>query len=264
MRTVKRHPRIALAVLFVAATLVVSAILTTSLVPALLVVKSKPAPESPAGNDTTSGLGSDFAMSRNNLKQIVLAMHNYHDTYGHMPPAVVYSKDGKTPLYSWRVELLPFIEEGDLYIQFHRDEPWNSEHNLALLRKMPAIYASPKGLEGQEAFTTFYQVFVGPQNEAPFEGNRQPKMPAAFADGTSNTFLIVESGNPVLWTKPEDTPYSSKGPLPKLGGIFKEGFNAALADGSVRFIKRTTSEKTIRAVITPAGGEILPPDWDQP
>jgi hypothetical protein len=200
--------------------------------------------------------------SRNNLKQLAIAMHNYNATFGHMPPAVVYSKDGKTPLYSWRVELLPFLEEGDLYALFHRDEPWNSEHNLALLMKMPKIYASPKKIEGQEEFTTFYQVFVGPQNEAPFEGNRQPKMPASFADGTGNTFLIVEAGDPVLWTKPDDIPYSSKGPLPKLGGIFKEGFNAALANGSVRFVKRAVNEKTIRAAITPAGGELLGDDWE--
>jgi hypothetical protein len=87
-------------------------------------------------------------------------------------------------------------------------------------------------------------------------------MPASFADGTANTFLIVEAGDPVLWTKPDDIPYASKAPLPKLGGIFKEGFSAALADGSVRFVKRSVSEKTIRAAITPAGGELLGADWD--
>jgi hypothetical protein len=200
--------------------------------------------------------------SRDNLKQLTLAMHAYHDTYGHTPPAVVYSKDGKTPLYSWRVELLPFLEEDDLYMQFHLEEPWNSAHNLALLKRRPKVFASPKKIEGQEEFTTFYQVFVGPQNEAPFEGRRQLKMPASFPDGTANTFLIVEAGDPVLWTKPDDIPYSCKGPLPKLGGIFKEGFNAALADGSMRFIKRSVSEKTIRAAITPAGGELQGEDWD--
>src|SRR5207244_5467397 len=73
-------------------------------------------------------------------------MHNYHDTYGTFPPHAIYSKDGK-PLLSWRVAILPFIEQDALYKQFHVDEPWDSAHNKKLMQQLPRIYASPKDLQ---------------------------------------------------------------------------------------------------------------------
>jgi hypothetical protein len=71
-------------------------------------------------------------------------MVNYHDAHGRLPPAVVYGKDGK-PLYSWRVLLLPYLDEQELYQQFQLDEPWDSPHNLQLLPRMPGFYAPPSG-----------------------------------------------------------------------------------------------------------------------
>ncbi len=82
--------------------------------------------------------------SQNNLKQIGLAMHNYHATNNMLPPHATYDKNGK-PLLSWRVFILPYIEQQDLYKQFHLDEPWDSEHNKKLLAKMPVIYAFSRG-----------------------------------------------------------------------------------------------------------------------
>src|SRR5262249_54155708 len=74
------------------------------------------------------------AQGQNNLKQIALAMHNYNDAYnGKLPAHAIYSKDGKKPLLSWRVAILPFIEQDNLYQQFHLDEPWDSEHNKKLI-----------------------------------------------------------------------------------------------------------------------------------
>src|SRR5207249_2796575 len=77
-------------------------------------------------------------VSQNNLKQIGLAMHNYHDTYRHFPPQALTDKNGK-PLLSWRVAVLPFIEQDNLYRQFKLDEPWDSEHNRKLLERMPKL-----------------------------------------------------------------------------------------------------------------------------
>ena len=88
--------------------------------------------------------------SGNNLKQIALAMHNYHDVHTHFPPQAIRSKEGK-PLLSWRVAILPYLEAGNLYEQFHLDEPWDSEHNKALIAKMPATYASPALSEALKA-----------------------------------------------------------------------------------------------------------------
>src|SRR5262249_51180323 len=90
-----------------------------------------------------------------NLKAIAVAMHAYHDEHGYFPPAASYGKDGK-PLLSWRVSLLPDLNEGDLYKQFHLAEPWDSPHNKTLLAKMPKVYRIP-GI-GDET-STFYQVF---------------------------------------------------------------------------------------------------------
>src|SRR5947209_4748780 len=119
-------------------------------------------------------------------------MHNYHDTHGQLPPAVVYGADG-TPLYSWRVLILPYIEQQELYQQFHLDEPWDSPHNRALLPLMPRTYAAP----GRKArllppYHTVIHVFVG--QGAAFEGREGLRLPGDFPDGTSNTLLFVEAG----------------------------------------------------------------------
>jgi hypothetical protein len=193
--------------------------------------------------------------SANNLRLLALAMHMYHDTYGHFPPAAVYSKEGK-PLYSWRVLLLPYLEEEQLYKQFKLDEPWDSEHNRPLLARMPKVYALPAG-QGKEPHATFYQGFVGPR--AAFEG-KEGKRLADFTDGTSNTLLIAEAAEAVPWTKPVDLPYDAKKPLPKLGGPGQDYFNAAFADGAVRAIKKNIGKEVLRALITRNGNEAINPD----
>jgi len=191
--------------------------------------------------------------SSNNLKQMALAFHNYHDTYGTFPPATVYSKDGKTPLYSWRVAILPFIEEGKLYKEFKLDEAWDSDNNKKLLEKMPKTYAPVTG-KPKDKTTTHYQVIVG--GGAMFEEKKKLRI-ADVTDGLSNTLMVVEAEEPVPWSKPADLTYDPKKELPKFGGQFKEGFNAAFADGAARFIKKDNDEQLLRALITRNGGEAV-------
>src|SRR6516165_3014449 len=128
-------------------------------------------------------------------------MHTYNDQYGSLPSAAICDKDGK-PLLSWRVSLLPFLEDQGLYQQFRLDEPWDSPHNLQLLPRMPRVYAPFNGKRTPEPYTTYYQVFVG--KGAAFETRKGLRLSQDFPDGTSKTFLIVEAGEPVPWTKPED------------------------------------------------------------
>jgi RNA polymerase sigma factor (sigma-70 family) len=192
--------------------------------------------------------------SMNNLKQMVLAMHNYHGTYGRFPPAAITDAEGK-PLLSWRVAILPYIEGDALYREFKLDEPWNSEHNKKLLARMPPVYAPTKA-KAKERFTTFYQVFTGPGT--PFEDAKGNRI-ADITDGTSNTIMAVEAEHAVPWTKPEDLPFDPNKPLPKLGGDNSEGILAAFCDGSVRFISKAVEEKTLRALITRNGGESVNP-----
>jgi prepilin-type processing-associated H-X9-DG protein len=196
---------------------------------------------------------ADLLRSVNNLKSLALAMHNFHDANGHFPPAAVYNRAGK-PLLSWRVLLLPYLDEEKLFREFKLDEPWDSPHNKKLVSRMPAVFAAPRG-KGKESRSTVYQVFNGPNTI--FQGPRPGRI-ADITDGTANTILIVEAAEPVPWTKPADLPYAPKKPLPKVGGLFKKGFNAAFADGSVHFIKYNIDEKVMRLLITCNDGQVIP------
>jgi hypothetical protein len=203
---------------------------------------------------------ADRKRSQNNLKQIALAFHNYDAAYGAFPGPAIYSKEGKA-LLSWRVAILPFIEQGTLYKTFRFDEAWDSAHNKKLLKKMPKIYGLPKVKVSPE-YGTFYRVFTGP--DTPFNpattkrGQASIGLPITrIVDGTSNTFLVVEAGEAVPWSKPDELVYHARKLVPRLGGLFREGFHAAYADGSVKFIDPKIKEKLLRALITHAGGEVV-------
>jgi hypothetical protein len=158
----------------------------------LLAAPARKEKEQPPGPITPEQL----ADSSTNLKQIVLGFHNYNDTYGVLPTNQL-SKDQK-PLLSWRVQILPFIEEDNLYKQFKLDEPWDSENNKKLIEKMPMLYAPVRGKV--EPGMTFYQTFTGKHGWMKAGAN----IPNAFPDGTSNTFICAEAAKPVIWTKPDD------------------------------------------------------------
>ncbi len=114
-----------------------------------------------------------------NLKRIALAMHNYHDMHGSFPPSATYAADG-TPLLSWRVALLPYLDEDTLYKQFRHNEPWDSKHNRRLLARMPAVFRVPL-LQPEGATATYYQVIVG--NGCVFEEPRPGGAPGFMGPG---------------------------------------------------------------------------------
>ncbi len=191
--------------------------------------------------------------SVNNLKQLMLAMHNHHATFKRFPPQAIKDKNGK-PLLSWRVKLLPYLDENALYEQFHLDEPWDSEHNRQLISQMPLVYRSPNlSLDGKT-------IYLGIEHEdAVFPKNGDGLGLRNITDGTSNTLAMVEADadHAVIWTKPEDLEFDPADPMKGLGNLRPGGFNAGMCDGSVRFIANTIDPDMLRALITIGGGEVV-------
>jgi Protein of unknown function (DUF1559) len=202
-------------------------------------------------------LNAQRTQSMNNLKQLVLAMHNYHSTYQSFPAHATKNKEGKA-LLSWRVHLLPFLAQDKLYKEFHLDEPWDSEHNKKLIARMPDVFASPTNPKLAADGKTTYLVPFG--KDTLFAGFKGMKI-TEITDGTSNTIMLVDADDDhaVIWTKPEDLKYDAKEPLKGLGFKYDGSFLSAFADGSVHALKKSIDKDTLRALFTPNGGEAVTP-----
>ena len=195
--------------------------------------------------------------SSNNLKLILLAMHNYHDVYRHFPAAYGMKKDG-TKLLSWRVYLLPQLDEFALYKEFHLDEPWDSEHNKKLIPRMPKFFASPSLPE--ELAKKGMASYVVPVGEKTiFEGSEATSF-AKVTDGTSNTIGVLEADaeHAVIWTKPDDLKIDWKEAKKGLH-FWKSGassvFLAAFGDGSVHALSEKLDPATLKRLLQMNDGE---------
>ncbi len=203
------------------------------------------------------------AQDQNNLRQIGFALHAHHDVYNRFPAAGLTSPpnrpNGKA-LLSWRVAILPYLDENALYNQFKLDEPWDGPNNKKLLAQMPKVYARPGGTS--EPGKTHYKVFATPETAFPHSmfGRTQGRRMAEVQDGTSNTIMVVEATDPVEWTKPDDLEFSATAPFPRLGLPGAAGFNALMGDGTVRFIPHTTRPATIRIMVGADDGVPNPPE----
>lgn len=192
------------------------------------------------------------SMSTNNLKQIGLAMHNFHDTRSHFPQAATVDDEGKSML-SWRVQILPYLEYANLYDQFHHDEPWDSEHNKALIDKMPEVYRGPGSKA--KAGHTVYQVIDA--KGSVFEGSEKRSF-RDITDGSSNTFMAIETTDEkaVIWTKPDDLKPDGMKPISGLK-IRGDGFLALFCDGSVRKLSEKLPADLFQKFIVRDDGEAI-------
>ncbi|HEY2839442.1 MAG TPA: DUF1559 domain-containing protein [Pirellulales bacterium] len=194
---------------------------------------------------------AQLAQSSNNMKQIALAFHTFHDANSSFPAAYTADKDGKR-LLSWRVTLLQYIDK-KLYDEFHQDEPWDSEHNKKLIERMPTVFKNPS-LDGEAyAGKTTYLVPTGAGTM--FVGAKAPGL-QEITDGTSNTIMLVEADaeRAVPWTKPDDLEIDPKQLFAGLEKLRPEGFLACLADGSVRTIRRSLDAEMLRRLFDPKDG----------
>ncbi len=188
---------------------------------------------------------------KNNLKHIALALHTYESTFRAFPGAGK-SAAGKAGL-SWRVHVLPYLDQAPLYQKFNLNEPWDSETNKALIEQMPEIFKT-EGVE--EPGKTSIHVITGPG--APFAKDAAPKI-AEFTDGASNTILTVVAGPDTaeIWTKPGGLDFDPKDPLKALGKLAGDTFLALLCDGSVRSISVKIEAENLRRLFQLADGEVI-------
>lgn len=193
------------------------------------------------------------SQSSHNLKQVGLAMHNFHDVYGRLPAAGAANPAdpaGGAGL-SWRVHVLPFIGEQSLYKQFHLDEPWDSPHNKSLIPQMPLAYASPNFTD--KPGHTIYLAVAGdpaaPWN-TPFTHGGDPLRFGDIPDGLGNTIFVVEAdpSEAVPWTKPDDLEIDPRDPHQGLGNLRPGGFLAAFGDGHTDFISNYEDDALLRSM----------------
>ncbi|TWT85429.1 Regulatory protein BlaR1 [Posidoniimonas polymericola] len=208
---------------------------------------------------TAARVAARRSQSANNLKQLGLAMLNYESTYGHYPAALNYEyvdpetneKKRSPHPHSWRVAILPFLDEQALYDLYRFDEPWDSEANMKIANTLVPVMIDPSATTSDYAS---YFVPVGKQTMFPGE---QAVRIREVTDGTSKTILIVEAKRDIPWTKPEDIEIPADGPLPEFGGHYNGFFLRALADGSVRDTPTDTDPKLLRAMLTRNGEEVF-------
>ncbi|WP_339728453.1 DUF1559 domain-containing protein [uncultured Gimesia sp.] len=199
-----------------------------------------------------SGSQKVKASELDNMKKIGRAFHDYHDSFTRFPPADAHLVDGK-PLLSWRVHLLPFLGQAEIYKQFNLQEPWDSPQNSALLEKMPAVFqCTGVNKPGYTSIMTFSG------EGTPFPGGRGIRL-RDITDGSSNTLLCVKAGpdKAIPWTKPVDLPFNSGNPFSALGQSPNGSFLSAAADGSVRNITSDLPAQTLRNLIQHQDGNPL-------
>ncbi len=200
--------------------------------------------------------GQKLRKDSNNLKIIGLAAHNYHDANGSLPKP--YNDDmSRAPggdlsnKLSWRVTILPYIEQDNIYRQFRMDEPWDSQTNRPHAdRPIPYYSDAETPADPTTRLRCFYD------NGAMFDTRTRMSL-VSITDGTSNTIMYVQGGDKVTWSRFQEYRYDPKSPLPQLGKPNKPTFMMVMGDGSIRTMRKDMSETTLRAMITANGGEVV-------
>ncbi|GIW94813.1 MAG: hypothetical protein KatS3mg110_2854 [Pirellulaceae bacterium] len=187
-----------------------------------------------------------FQIAAGNLERIAQAFDRYHNEHGAYPPAAITIAGRK--LLSWRVTLLPYLGYEQLYRQFRLNEPWNSAHNRKLLPLIPDVYRLP----GSQTDRTHCLAVVGESYALRWQHGR---LADEFTDGAENTAMLVEVPEKlaVPWTQPAD--FEPSYPLPALGCLRDDGFLVLWASGNVGWIRSSTPQHLLKAMLTRDAGE---------
>ncbi len=184
---------------------------------------------------------------KNNLKQIALALHTYHDAYGSFPPAYLADDNGK-PMHSWRVLILPFIEQRALYDRYDFTKPWDAPENRNVLDKMPDIFKCPSHGNTGRGNTTHYAAVTGPN--CTFDGTKALRI-RDIKDGAANVVMVGEAvGAEIPWTSPVDIDITQHPALGNPNGFSSDHNTGDIcqfvcADGHVVVVSKKVDQQTL-------------------
>ncbi|QDU95331.1 DUF1559 domain-containing protein [Lignipirellula cremea] len=200
------------------------------------------------------------AQCDNNLKQIGIALHMYHEAHRSFPPAFITDENGK-PMHSWRVLILPYMEQAGLHNQYDFDEPWDGPNNRQLMERCPSVFRCPS--DPGDPSSTLYQVVVGPGTG--WKANAGTKI-QDITDGTSRSIAVFEADGPGRnWLDPtaltldevlpaaEKTPGREADPRHPHPG----GRQIMFFDASTRFLSESIDPKVLRQLLLINDGEVI-------
>jgi hypothetical protein len=199
---------------------------------------------------------------RDNLHTIALALHNYHDDHHCFPPAYIADTEGR-PMHSWRVLILPYLDQQALYERYDITQPWDAPDNANLAEEFPTpeVYRCPSDAHDGAGSPddTSYLAIVGPHTCWP---GAEPVSLDQVSDDSEETLLVVESSDSgIHWMEPRDlhisqmamtvNPDTAQGiASPHPGGAF-----VMRVDGAVRFVANDLDAETLRRLIERDDGE---------
>jgi prepilin-type processing-associated H-X9-DG protein len=202
------------------------------------------------------------AQCKNQLRQIALALHQYAEQHGGLPPAYTTGADGR-PLHSWRTLILPYLQEAELYDSIDLTKPWDDPVNAAAFNTKLEIYQCPSARWEPDNRTIYLAVVTPESCIQPTE----PRKLSDVTDGTSRTLMVVETdeAHAVPWMSPVDADEKTVLGLggPGAGTSHPNGVNAVFVDGSVHFLHGEMPAKLRRALISIAGNDEISLDGDE-
>jgi hypothetical protein len=214
----------------------------------------------PEGTEAKQQSSWESSHSRPALSRLVLALRDFDDANGHLPHRAIRSEEG-TPLLSWRVAILPFIGQADLYKEFRLDESWDSDHNHALISSMPAVFKTeihgdvlPNGPVGKT------QTLLPVMDGSLWHGDdAMPPRITQVKDGTAYTMglLIAPPAQAVTWTRPVD--FQIKNPHEIFGD--RDHCPIATLDGGFFQISKLATAEEISNLLTNDAGDVV--QWNK-